>query len=114
MLADQVADNDAENSVVESESLLFGTGFGVSTDIQTGPGGGLFVVSTSAGSVYEIYRVQVGWRLTRLVLARAARGGGRRGRILEFPQVVRPAEPAHLVEDEVAALRDVRARARSP
>ena len=60
VLADLVADNDARNSVIESESLLFGSGFGVSTDIQTGPGGGLFVVSTSAGSVYEIYRVQPG------------------------------------------------------
>lgn len=55
-LADLVADNDAKHSLVESESLLFGTGFGVSTDIQTGPGGGLFVVSTTAGSVYEISR----------------------------------------------------------
>jgi glucose/arabinose dehydrogenase len=55
-LADNVADNDAKFSVTESESLLFGTGFGVSTDIQTGPGGGLFVVSTSTGNVYEINR----------------------------------------------------------
>jgi aldose sugar dehydrogenase len=55
-LADQVADNEAKHSIVESESLLFGTGFGVSTDIQTGPGGGLFVVSTSSGNVYEINR----------------------------------------------------------
>jgi len=58
VLADQVADNDAKHSVVESESLLFGIGFGVSTDIQTAPGGGLFVVSTSAGSVYEVHRTQ--------------------------------------------------------
>ena len=57
-LADQVADNEAKLSVVESESLLFGSGFGVATDIQTAPGGGLFVVSTSAGSVYEIRRMQ--------------------------------------------------------
>ncbi len=55
-LADLVADNDAKHSVVESESLLFGTGFGSSTDIQTGPRGGLFVVSASSGNVYEIYR----------------------------------------------------------
>ena len=55
-LADLVADNDAKHSLLESESLLFGTGFGVSTDIQTGPGGGLFVVSISSGSVYEIHR----------------------------------------------------------
>lgn len=56
VLADEVADNDAKTSVVESESLLFGSGFGVTTDIQTGPGGGLFVVSTSAGAVYEVHR----------------------------------------------------------
>jgi len=57
VLADEVADNDEEGSLVESESLLFGTGFGVSTDIQTGPDGGLFVVSLTAGSVYEVHRV---------------------------------------------------------
>jgi glucose/arabinose dehydrogenase len=57
VLADLVADNDAKHSLVESESLLFGTGFGVSTDIQTGPGGGLFVVSVSSGNVYEIHRM---------------------------------------------------------
>ena len=56
LLADQVADNPAKHSLVESESLLFGTGFGVSTDIQTGPGGGLFVVSTSTGTIYEVHR----------------------------------------------------------
>jgi aldose sugar dehydrogenase len=56
VLADLVADNEAKHSVMESESLLFGTGFGVSTDIQTGPGGGLFVVSTSSGNIYEIHR----------------------------------------------------------
>ena len=56
VLADIVADNAAKHSIVESESLLFGTGFGVSTDIQTGPGGGLFVVSVSSGSIYEIHR----------------------------------------------------------
>ena len=55
-LADGVADNDAKHSLLESESLLFGTGFGVSTDIQTAPGGGLFVVSVSSGSVYEVHR----------------------------------------------------------
>jgi aldose sugar dehydrogenase len=56
LLADEVADNDAKFSMVESESLLFGSGFGVTTDIQTGPGGGLFVVSASAGAVYEVHR----------------------------------------------------------
>ena len=55
-LADRVADNIAKFEITESESLLFGTGFGVGTDIQTGPNGNLFVVSLSHGTVYEIFR----------------------------------------------------------
>ncbi len=38
----------------------FSPGFGIGTDIQTGPKGNLFVVSTSNGAVYEIYRVTQG------------------------------------------------------
>ena len=55
-LEDRVADNNAKNDITESESLLFGTGFGVGTDIETGPNGNLFVVSLSHGAVYEIFR----------------------------------------------------------
>jgi aldose sugar dehydrogenase len=55
-LDDRVADNNAKHDITESESLRFGTGFGVSTDIETGPNGNLFVVSLSAGAVYEIFR----------------------------------------------------------
>ena len=33
------------SDITESESLLFGTDFGVVTDIETGPNGNLFVVS---------------------------------------------------------------------
>jgi glucose/arabinose dehydrogenase len=65
-LEDRVADNldkpsatdPAANAraAVESESLLFGRNFGVSTDIKTGPNGNLFVVSLSNGAVYEIVR----------------------------------------------------------
>jgi glucose/arabinose dehydrogenase len=55
-LEDRVADNVAKNDITESESLLFGTGFGVGTDIETGPNGNLFVVSLSNGAVYEIFR----------------------------------------------------------
>ena len=32
-------------------------GFGVGTDIQTGPNGNLFVVSLSNGAIYEIFRI---------------------------------------------------------
>jgi len=69
-LEDRVADNldkpsptdPAANAraLVESENLLFGRNFGVATDIQTGPNGNLFVVSTTDGVVYEIFRVAKG------------------------------------------------------
>jgi aldose sugar dehydrogenase len=55
-LADRVADNLDKFDLTESESLLFGTGFGVSTDIVTGPNGNLFVVSLSQGAIYELSR----------------------------------------------------------
>ena len=55
-LADQVADNTAKFDARESERLIFGSGFGVGTDIQTGPNGNLYVVSLSNGAVYEISR----------------------------------------------------------
>jgi glucose/arabinose dehydrogenase len=55
-LDDRVADNTAKFDITESESLLFGSGFGVGTDIHTGPNGNLFVVSLSNGVVYEIYK----------------------------------------------------------
>ena len=55
-LNERVADNNAKFDITESESLRFGAGFGVGTDIQTGPNGNLFVVSLSNGAVYEILR----------------------------------------------------------
>jgi glucose/arabinose dehydrogenase len=55
-LGDRVADNNAKNDITESESLLFGSGFVVCTDVETGPNGNLFVVSLSQGAVYEIFR----------------------------------------------------------
>jgi glucose/arabinose dehydrogenase len=55
-LEDRVADNLEKHDITESESLLFGSNFGVSTDIETGPNGNLYVVSISAGAVYEISR----------------------------------------------------------
>ncbi len=55
-LEDRVADNNAKHDITESETLLFGSGFGVSTDIETSPNGNLFVVSLSSGTIYEIFR----------------------------------------------------------
>ncbi len=55
-LFDRVADNLDKYDLLESESLLFGTGFGIGTGIVTGPNGNLFVVSLSNGAIYEISR----------------------------------------------------------
>jgi glucose/arabinose dehydrogenase len=55
-LQDRVADNTAKHDLTESESLLFGSGFGVGTDLDTGPNGNLFVVSLSHGAIYEVFR----------------------------------------------------------
>jgi glucose/arabinose dehydrogenase len=55
-LNDRVADNLTFHEMTENESLVFGTGFGVVTDIETGPNGNLFVVSLDQGAIYEISR----------------------------------------------------------
>ena len=71
-LADHVADNGIFPPPVgtavgtagykytgqESESLLIGQNFGVTTDIRTGPDGGLYIVSTTDNVVYRISRAQ--------------------------------------------------------
>jgi uncharacterized repeat protein (TIGR01451 family) len=53
-LADLVADNTDKFDLAESESLVLGRDFGITTDIETGPNGNIFVVSLSNGAVYEI------------------------------------------------------------
>ena len=55
-LEDRVADNLTFHDMTESESLRFGTGFGIVTDIETGPNGSLFIVSLDQGAIYEIRR----------------------------------------------------------
>ncbi|HEX8499388.1 MAG TPA: PQQ-dependent sugar dehydrogenase [Pyrinomonadaceae bacterium] len=55
-LADKVADNADKFDLSESESLVVGRDFGVTTDIRTDPfGGNLYVVSLSNGAVYEVF-----------------------------------------------------------
>jgi aldose sugar dehydrogenase len=53
-LNDLVADNLDKFDITESESLLIGRDFGITTDITTGPNGNLFVVSNTNSAVYEI------------------------------------------------------------
>jgi uncharacterized repeat protein (TIGR01451 family) len=54
LLLDRVADNTDKFDITESEPLLIGQNFGITTDIQTGPNGNVFVVSNTNGAVYEI------------------------------------------------------------
>ena len=55
-LQDRVADNVTFHDLSESESLLIGRDFGVLTDIETAPGGDVFVVSLDQGAIYAISR----------------------------------------------------------
>ena len=58
LLADRVADNAMKHDGTESETLIFGSGFGVTTDIQTGPNGNLYVVSLNQGTIYQVRRTE--------------------------------------------------------
>jgi len=58
-LADKVADNlfrAQKFEGTESESLIIGTGFGTTPDIEQGPDGNLYVVSITDNAIYKISR----------------------------------------------------------
>lgn len=60
-LSDRVADNlfrTTKFDGTESETLLVGTGFGITPDIEQGPDGNLYVVSLVDGVIYKISRHQ--------------------------------------------------------
>lgn len=52
-LSDRVADNSGGNLLAEQDSILFGSGFGVISDILTGTDG-MYVLSLSNGALYRI------------------------------------------------------------
>jgi uncharacterized protein (TIGR03118 family) len=54
--SDNVFENNKDFDLNGDTSFLFGEGFGIGTDILTGPNGDLYVVSETKGAVYEIYR----------------------------------------------------------
>ena len=59
-LADRVADNlfrAQKFEGTESESLIIGTGFGTTPDIEQGPDGNLYVVSITDNAIYKISRI---------------------------------------------------------
>ncbi|MFL6230076.1 MAG: PQQ-dependent sugar dehydrogenase [Pyrinomonadaceae bacterium] len=53
-LNDTVADNPDKFDLTESESLLIGRDFGITTDIETAPNGNVLVLSLSNGAIYEL------------------------------------------------------------
>ena len=53
-LAEGVVDNLGKFEPTESESIVIGTGFGTTPDIQQGPDGNLYVVSITDGAIYKI------------------------------------------------------------
>jgi len=55
-LAERVVDNLTKWDPTETESILIGTGFGTTPDIQQGPDGNLYVVSITDGAIYKISR----------------------------------------------------------
>ncbi len=56
-LDDRVADNTGRDDwQTEQQEILFGTDFGIVTDIQTGPDGALWLVGTSSGTIRRIFR----------------------------------------------------------
>ncbi|MEE9217912.1 MAG: PQQ-dependent sugar dehydrogenase [Acidobacteriota bacterium] len=53
-LQDRVADNFAQRCSREMDEILFGSGWGTITDLETGADGRLYVVSLGRGAVYRI------------------------------------------------------------
>ncbi len=57
VLQDRVADNTGRDDwQTEQSEILWGTDFGIVTDIQTGPDGALWLVGTSSGTVRRIFK----------------------------------------------------------
>ena len=57
-IEDRVADNLGKFEATESESLVWGQNFGLTTDILQGPNGNLFVLSNTRGALYEVFRTK--------------------------------------------------------
>jgi hypothetical protein len=49
-----VADNDTSPCTEEQDDVLFGSGFGVVTDLENGPDGALYVVAGFPGAIHRI------------------------------------------------------------
>ena len=56
-LRDRVDDNSSKFVPNESRPLIIGEGFGIITDVESGPNGNMFVSSIEHGTVYEVFRI---------------------------------------------------------
>src|SRR5262249_31538179 len=76
--SDNVFQNFRDFDLHGDTSLLFGRGFGIATDIVTGPNGDMYVVSETKGAVFEIYRkaAVTPYQQTNLVSDLASPPGG--------------------------------------
>jgi uncharacterized protein (TIGR03118 family) len=75
----------------QNPPFVFGTGFGIATDIVTGPDGNLYVVSETKNAVYEIFNksATANFHQTNLV-ADTANPVDSTGQVLAAPEVVDP------------------------
>jgi uncharacterized protein (TIGR03118 family) len=89
--SDHVFLNNRDLDLNGDTSLLFGIGFGIGTDIVTGPNGNLYVVSETKGAVYEIFRKDaVAPFLATDLVADTATPHDSTGQALAAPVVVDP------------------------
>ena len=65
-LRDRVDDNFAKFVANESQRLVVGEGFGIITDIESGPNGSLYVSSIEHGTVYEVFPIRSRTFVTQL------------------------------------------------
>ena len=75
-LADLVADGESERA-----TIAFGSGFGITTSIQVGPDGALYVMSLENGAIYRIVPEPTGLLPTVAVVGLLLRRGHRRGEV---------------------------------
>jgi glucose/arabinose dehydrogenase len=99
-LADRVADNlfrAQKFDGTESETLQIGTNFGITTDIEQGPDGNLYVVSNTDNAIYKISRLN----------PRPGKGGNSPNPPEFVAPVLQPSEGRELGLPQILALPDL-------
>ena len=102
-LNDKVADNEDKFDITESVTLLAGRDFGITTDIETGPTGALYVVSLSNGAVYEISRPFIRFEESSYTVAE--QGGSRTITVIRSGDLSRAVTVDYMTSDGTASQR---------